>query len=205
MPRPKGSRDRDYDARRLALMALARQHLSAPGGRSASWRDLASACGVSVPTMNHYFINRGTLVASILEQAEQEGAPYLAMASRPSGPFDGSVRQLVTMLSLGFERGVLALQVIGLGEGFADKAVGGAYLGHHLEPVIAAIARRLQAHMEQGDMRSSNARLAAVGLLSPVLVAHLHQTALGGNAAFPMSMNEFIEHHVEAFVRGHAA
>lgn len=186
-------------------MALARAHLSSPAGRSASWRDLAAACQVVVPTMNHYFSSRGALVAAIIEHAEQEGAPYLAMASAPSGVFGASIEDLVTMLSRGFEHGVLALQVIGLGEGFADREVGEAYLGHHLEPVLSAIAARLEAHMEVGDMRRTNARFAAIQLLSPLLVAHLHQNALGGNGSHPMSMGDFIGQHVSAFVQGHAA
>ena len=185
-------------------MALARAHLSSPTGRSASWRDLASACQVSVSTMNHYFSSRGELVAAIIRHAEQEGAPYLVTASTPSGDFSASIGDLVTMLSRGFEHGVLPLQVIGLAEGFADKQIGEAYLGHHLEPLLSAIAARLEAHMDAGDMRCTNARFAAIQLLSPLLVAHLHQNALGGNDTYPMSISDFIEQHAQAFFRGYA-
>lgn len=186
-------------------MALARAHLSSPAGRKSSWRDLAAACQVSVSTMNHYFSGRGELVAAIIKHAEAEGAPYIAMASRPSGAFDASIAQLVSMLSQGFEHGVLSLQIIGLGEGFADRQIGHAYLGHHLEPILSAIAARLEAHMEMGDMRRTSARFAAIELLSPMLVAHLHQTALGGSETTPLSLQNFALHHAEAFVRSHAA
>ncbi|MGV8953170.1 MAG: TetR/AcrR family transcriptional regulator [Cypionkella sp.] len=204
MPRPRGSRDREYDARRQGLLAQARAHLSSPAGRSASWRDLASACQVSVSTMNHYFSSRGELVAAIIEHAEIEGAPYLLMASTPSGDFSASIGDLVTMLSRGFEHGVLTLQIIGLAEGFADKQIGGAYLGHHLEPVLSAIASRLETHMAVGDMRRTNAHFAAIQLLSPILFAHLHQNALGGNDTYPMSLQDLLGQHVHAFVQGHA-
>jgi len=185
-------------------MGLARRHLSLPSGRNASWRDLAAACQVSVPTMNHYFGNRGKLVAAIIEHAEQEGAPYLAITARPSGPLPESMAILATMLSRGFENGVLALQVIGLAEGFADETVGSAYLGHHLEPVLSAIAERLEAHMELGEMTPANARFAAIQFLSPILVAHLHQTALAGSNDYPMSIAEFLAAHVDGFVRAHS-
>ncbi|RYZ97020.1 MAG: TetR/AcrR family transcriptional regulator, partial [Moraxellaceae bacterium] len=185
MPRPKGSRDRDYEARRQALMALARAHLSSPSGRSASWRELAAACQVSVSTMNHYFKGRGDLIAAIIENAEKEGAPYLVQASTPSGPFPQSIAQLVMALSFGFEHGVLALQIIGIGEGFADRDVSSAFLGHHLEPVLGAIAARLETHINAGEMAQTDTHFAAISLLSPLLVAHLHQTALGGHADYP--------------------
>lgn len=203
MPRPKGSRDREYDARRLALMAFARAHLSSPAGRNASWRELATACHVSVSTMNHYFSSRGDLVSAIIRHAEQEGVPYLVMASIPSGTFSASIGELVSMLSRGFEHGVLPLQIIGLAEGFADRQIGESYLGHHLEPVLTAIAARLEAHMDAEDMMRTNARFAAIQLLSPLLVAYLHQNALGGNQTYPMSIQDFLEQHAQTFVRAY--
>jgi AcrR family transcriptional regulator len=203
MARPKGSRDRDYDLRRQSLIAMARAHLSTPAGRNASWRDLAAACQVSVSTMNHYFAGRAALIAAILEQAEQEGARYLAIAQTPSGPFDRSVADLVWMLSLGLQRGVLALQVIGLAEGFGDQSIGGAYLMHHLEPSLEAIGSRLRAHIAAGEMIECDTRLAALELLSPLLVAHLHQTALGGHEKFPLSISGFLDHHTAHFVRSY--
>jgi AcrR family transcriptional regulator len=186
-------------------MALARQHLSVPAGRNASWRDLAAVCQVSVSTMNHYFTSRAALVAAIIEHAEQEGARYLAYAAQPSGPLHQSVLELATMMSRGFENGLLALQVIGLAEGFADEKISASYLDHHLEPVLGAIATRFEAHIRQGEMRPASPRFAAIEFLSPILVAHLHQTALAGSANYPMAMKEFVEHHVSNFVRAHAA
>jgi hypothetical protein len=108
------------------------------------------------------------------------------------------------MMSRGFEQGMLALQVIGLAEGFADEKVSASYLGHHLEPVLAAIAARFDAHIRRGEMKSASTRFAAMQFLSPILVAHLHQTALAGSADYPMAMAEFLEHHVDHFVRAHA-
>ncbi len=205
MPRPKGSRDRAFEERRRALIGLARMHLSSPLGRKASWRDIAAACNVSVSTMNHYFSDRSSLVAAILEQAAHEGAPFLALASKPSGPFPQSIEDLVSKLSLGFSHGVLALQVIGLGEGFADPRVGCAYLGDHLEPVLGAIAKRLSQHVALGEMRNVDTHFAAIQLLSPLLIIHLHQTVLGGDQHFPKVIDDFCAEHAAAFVRASRA
>jgi len=202
--RPTGSRDKQFETRRVALLAAARQHLGAPGGRNASFRDIATACGVSVSTLTHYFGTRTALVAAIMEQAGREGAIYLAMAAQPSGPFARSIADLVRSIGQGFEFGVLTLQVIGLSEGFADPAAASAYLGHHLEPILGAIATRLDAHMALGDMRPVDRRFAAILLLSPMVIARLHQSPLGGATGFPLSLPDFDAMHAESFVRAFA-
>jgi AcrR family transcriptional regulator len=203
MARPSGSRDKQFDARRRALIALARQHLSRPEGRNASWRDLATASGVSTSTLAHYFGDRQTLIAAILEHARHEGDIYLAMAARPAPLFAPSVHELVGMLGQGLDRGVLALQVIGLTEGLGNAGSAGAYLGHHLEPILAAIGARLDAHVERAQMRPVATRFAAIGLLAPMVIARLHQTELGGHATYPMSLPDFDQSHADAFVRAH--
>lgn len=204
MARPRGSRDRDYLEKRGALLAAARAHLSAPQGRRASWRDLAAACGVSLPTLRHYFGDRRQLVAEIMATARLEGERYLRLAAEPSGPFPRSVADLIGMISEGLSRGVLPLQVIGLSEGFADASAGSAYLDNVLEPILAAIATRLQAHIDLDEMRPVDTRFAAIALLSPLLVAHLHQHALGGAADYPLTMAAHDAALVEAFVRSYA-
>lgn len=204
MARPRGSRDRDYAEKRSALLAAARAHLSAPEGRRASWRDIAAACGVSLPTLRHYFGNRQSLVAEIMVTARGEGERYLWLAAQPSGPFAQSIADLIGMISQGLSRGVLPLQVIGLGEGFADRSAGSAYLSHVLEPILGAIATRLEAHIDLGEMRRVDARFAAIALLSPVLVAHLHQHALGGAADFPMAIASHDAALVDGFVRAYS-
>lgn len=204
MARPRGSRDRDYAEKRSALLAAARAHLSAPEGRRASWRDIAAACGVSLPTLRHYFGNRQSLVAEIMVTARGEGERYLWLAAQPSGPFAQSIADLIGMISQGLSRGVLPLQVIGLGEGFADRSAGSAYLSHVLEPILGAIAARLEAHVALGEMRQVDPRFAAIALLSPVLVAHLHQHALGGAADFPMAIASHDAALVDGFVRAYS-
>lgn len=203
MARPSGSRDRQFEERRVTLIAMARIHLSSPGGRNASWRELASACRVSPSTLAHYFGDRETLVRAILENARKEGDVYLQMAALPVGPFAESIRQLVGLLGQGLDRGVLALQVIGLTEGLASSSSAQAYLGHHLEPVLQAIGRRLAAHQAIGEMRQANPHFAAIGLLSPMVIARLHQSELGGAMHYPLDLPAFDEEQATAFVRAY--
>ena len=203
MARPSGSRDAQFEERRTTLIAMARVHLSAPGGRNASWRELASACGVSPSTLAHYFGDREGLVRAILENARKEGDVYLQMAALPAGPFPESIGQLVGLLGQGLDRGVLALQVIGLTEGLASTSSAEAYLGHHLEPVLQAIGKRLAAHQASGEMRQVNPGFAAISLLSPMVIVRLHQSELGGATHYPLSLPAFDEEQAVAFVRAY--
>lgn len=205
MARPSGSRDKAFEEKKQALVTRAREHLSQAGGRNASWRDLASASGVSPSTLAHYFGDRQGLIKTILEYSSREGDHYLAMAARAGEDFRASVFQLVGMLGQGLDRGVLSLQVIGLTEGLSHASSADAYLGEHLEPVLGAISLRLDTHVERGQMRKIETRFAAISLLSPMLIARLHQLELGGKACYPMSLEAFDETHADAFVRGYAA
>jgi AcrR family transcriptional regulator len=204
MARPSGSRDKAFEVRRTALIGLAREHLSRPGGRNASWRELAVASGVSTSTLAHYFGDRQALIEAILAHARAEGDVYLAIAAQATLPFEASVRELVGMLGQGLDRGVMALQVIGLTEGLGSAVSAEAYLGHHLEPVLSAIGARLAAHVARGEMRPVETRFAAIGLLSPMLIARLHQSELGGSASYPMSLARFDAAHADAFIFGYA-
>lgn len=203
MARPSGSRDRQFEERRLALITLSRRHLSQPGGRNASWRELAAACAVSPSTLAHYFGDRETLIGAILETARVEGEVYLEMAAKPAGPFAESIDQLVGSLGQGLDRGVTALQVIGLTEGLASSSAAEAYLGHHMEPVLQAISRRLAAHQASGEMRQTNAHFAAIALLSPMVIVRLHQSELGGTVSHPLELSAFDREHASAFVRAY--
>lgn len=203
MARPSGSRDRQFDERRVALITLARRHLAQPSGRNASWRELATACAVSPSTLAHYFGDRETLVAAILENARKEGDVYLEMAAQPAGRFAESIRQLVGLLGQGLDRGVTTLQVIGLTEGLASSSSARAYLGYHLEPVLQSICRRLALHQARGEMRHTDARYAAIALLSPMVIIRLHQSELGGAIDYPLQMPAFDEEHAAAFVRAY--
>jgi hypothetical protein len=70
-----------------------------------------------------------------------------------------------------------------------------------LEPSLVTLEARLQRHAARGELRHENARLAALQLLSPVLLAVLHQRELGGAQCRPLDLSTFIEPHVDAFVR----
>ncbi|MGL4441314.1 MAG: hypothetical protein ACRCUE_18820, partial [Bosea sp. (in: a-proteobacteria)] len=67
----------------------------------------------------------------------------------------------------------------------------------------AAAEQRLATHIERGQMRDVDVRTAALALLSPVILAMLHQRDLGGEVVRCLDMQAFAAVHAEAFIRGY--
>ena len=205
MARPTGARNADYEAKRAEMMLAIRRHLSSPEGRLSSYRDLARACGVSVPTLNHYFGSREKMVQAILADALEKGQPYIERAAVPDGPFTQSIGKLIGEITLAFSTALSGLSATGLLEGLHHPTLGPVFLEATLEPLIDSLTKRLSAHMNAGDMRPTDARAAALILISPIIMVFLHQRDLGGAERWPLDIDAFVEVHVDAFVRAFAA
>ncbi len=201
MARPTGSKNPDYDQKRSEMILAIRQHLSSTEGRLSSYRDLARVCGVSVPTLTHYFGTREEMIRTILVDALDKGRPHLERAATPEGPFPDSVASLVSEIAFAFSTALSGLNATGLIEGLHHPRLGPVFLEATLEPSIEALSRRLAAHMERGDMRRSDPRAAALILISPIILAFLHQRDLGGSERWPLDIEAFLAIEVEAFVR----
>lgn len=204
MARPSGSKNVGHAAKRAEMMLAIRTHLSSPKGRLSSYRDLARACGVSVPTLTHYFGNRDQMIAAILADALEKGRPYLERAQVPDGPFADSISTLVEEIATAFSQALSGLNATGLLEGLHHPTLGPVFLQTSLEPIIAALGQRLSAHMARGEMRDTDMRAAALILISPIIMVFLHQRDLGGSVRWPLDIETFLKTHVEAFVRAFA-
>ena len=209
MARTKGARNEGFEERRVALIAALRARLRADGP-SPSMRELAAAADVSVPTLKHYFADREGVVRAVMEDELVSGSEAngpLETAATPSGPFAQSVRDLLRHADEGFEYGGLTdSHAVGLAEGGRSAALGADYLRLALDPTIEAFADRLRTHQAKGEMRAdADARVAAVQLLSPLVIARLHQDRFGGRDTNPIDLSAMLDQQAKAFVRGYAA
>jgi AcrR family transcriptional regulator len=204
MPRKKGSANADFDASRRALLDRLRESLLGDEPPS-SFRTLAAAAGVTMPTLRHYFGDREGVIAAVFAECHEGGERELEVAARPTGPFRRSVHDLLRHVADGFRYGRLdRLHAVGLVEGLANERVAGAYLADVLEPTLRAAQRRLEAHIDGGEMRPADPRHAALALLGPVVLLYLHQHGLCGEAAYPIDIDAFLSGHADAFVRAYA-
>lgn len=207
MGRPEGSRNAGYDEERERLARMLLERLSQQDGPQTSFRQLATACGVSPPTLRHYFGDRDGAVIAAMQLARDEGASYLAIiAEGDLGELREALTTLLRNLVVGWERFRLGdIARFGLEAGLGARPLGEAFVGELWGPVLDAFGRRLEAHMARGELRRCDPRHAALSLLGPVVVALIHQRELGGDEVAELEVYALLELHLDAFLRAFAS
>ncbi len=202
MGRPAGSRNLDHDRTRDELVRRLSSAIEASDRYDMSFRELAAAAGVSPPTLRHYFGNREAVLVAVLERIHEQGLRYVAEgAAAERGPVRQALRWFLGYLVEGWSRGVGAAHALGLTQGIGNAVLGPAYLRTLLEPTLQAAEARIALHMARKEIGPCDARLAAVELVSPVLVVLLHQHALGGQGMRHLAVGPFLDEHVDRFLR----
>lgn len=200
--RPKGSKDPDYEDKRRDLVDRLTEACLADPHRHLSVRQMAAACGVSAPTLNHYFGDRRGIVFAVLEQAWKNAAGFIEQSRQPAESLPGWIERELQQFLLAFSRfGLDRLNAWGINEGLADREAGPIYLRFFLEPTLQAAEDGLRQYQKLGDIGGDvDLRHAALALYSPCLVLFLHQNALGGDTFRPADIEGFIEAHAKRFV-----
>ena len=207
MPRTKGATNKDSAQRKLDILtriwAYMRQHKNKP----LSWREMATAGEVGLATLSHHFGKRDDVVKAILQAKKVEGKEALSILAEPNGSFEVSIRYALEHLLTGLiDYDVGDLVSLGLSEGINHEAIGPTFVEEGLEPIIQSAMQRLKAHQVRGEMRLDvDLRTAAISLVSPLLIAYLHQINLGGGDAYPMKLGAIAKQVCETFVRAHSA
>jgi AcrR family transcriptional regulator len=207
--RPKGARDTDYEAKRVALLRRLAVRALRPTGARASFRQLAEAAEVSVPTLRHYFGDRPNVIAALLETYLQDGRRGLDAVAEPTGDLETSIRDYAAKLlaAMRAPRAVALGDVfaVSLAEGLVDAQIGPSALKSIIDPSVEVLRRRLDAHVRRGEMVATDTRAAALVLLSPLLISILHQDHLGGRECSPVDLDATIDSVCAAFLRAYAA
>lgn len=207
MARPPGARNADHDHTRAALARAAAGALLDPAGQPRSLNALAAAVGVAVPTLKHYFGDHDGVVDAALAQARADGERHLASQRHPGGlRLPDSVDVYCAAVEGGWQVGVGALFTAGLSLGLGHAARGPAAVNHLLEPTLQALEARLGVHADRGELRAgADLRMASLALLSPLLMALLHQGPLGGAGCRPLDVGAFSAAHRAAWLAGWGA
>lgn len=205
MGRIKGSLSKDHADKREALLYKLHEHVEQGDAIGLGLRSMAEVMGVSVPTVRHYFGSRRGAVQALLRTYKVDGEPHLEIMRKPSGAFADSIRDAITFLLKGFQESPLPqIHAFGLAEGFSDRELADSYVKDLLESALEAIAMRLKHHIDRGEMIPMDTRVAAIYLISPILMTFLHQCGLNGKSTYPTDLKALAEGHAEAFIRAFA-
>jgi AcrR family transcriptional regulator len=207
MPRAKGVRNNNYDEKRTALLSRMAVRLMRREPGRPSLRQLASAAEVTVPTLQHYFGGRREVIRAILEACHRDGELRLKALESHPGPLEDSLRDYAYALIAAVQapRPVKLgdLFAVSLAEGLLDRAIGAATVGEILDPSVEAVRKRLDGHIARGEMIQADTRAAALMLLSPLLLAVLHQQHMGGQSCNPVDLRDLADELCAAFFRAY--
>jgi AcrR family transcriptional regulator len=204
MTRTRGARNVDYETHRQSLARLVRNQVVADEGVWSSMRTLAAAADTSIANLKHYFGDREGLLKAVMETIHIDAAPHLAAASvpGPKGTVKASLRRFIDNFSQAwFKFGVGKMQASTLAAGLSTAALGTTYVNHMLEPSLQTFESFVRVHIDRGELRQTDARLAALQFMSPVIMVLLHQDSLHGASCRPLDLEVFFEHHIEVFLR----
>jgi AcrR family transcriptional regulator len=210
LARTKGARNADYEAKRRELLGrLLPRFVDRAQGRP-SFRQFAAAAGVTMPTLRHYFGDRADVVAAVLEEYRRLGDRRLELVSTAAADFETSIHDFARDLVRGMQApgGPVRLGDVfsaSLSEGLADRAISLLALRYVVDPAVDALKRRLEAHVERGEMREGDLHAAALTLIAPILLAVLHQDQLGGACVRPVVLDDLAANVADAFVRAYRA
>jgi AcrR family transcriptional regulator len=167
-----------------------------------SLRQLALAAGVTVPTLRHYFGDREDLVQAVLEEFFLLGERYLARGAEPHGELEPSIRAFLSRFAEVLVEGPKLGDMIAIAflEGFYSKTLGPAALNYVIEPPLQAMEKRLAAHQARGELGYVDLRCAALMLISPLVVACMHQQQMFGDQVRPLDFAPLIDAVTSSFM-----
>ncbi|MEL6346071.1 MAG: hypothetical protein AAFV53_23380 [Myxococcota bacterium] len=205
MARTTGARNNDYQEKRQKMAEDAAGKLLSSASNRPSMREFARSMDVSVNNLRHYFGNRDGLIEAALQSMKRMGQPHIErMKTRYRNlPIEQAMSMTLHELIRGWEPYLAALHVSGLSEGLGSDRLGPAYVSAVLEPTLQSFEEMLTHYINEGQLREESPRVMALGLLSPIILALLHQGALGGEQCRPLDMSTFVDVHLTGFLRGY--
>jgi AcrR family transcriptional regulator len=202
--RISGALNKDHEAKRLKLASsLARVILSAQG-RHLTLKQLAESVEVDPGTLRHYFHDRRGAVRAAFESLLPMGEVQKARAAQLAQlPAREGLATLLERIAAAWPQLLGGMHAAGFVEGMGDGDLGQAYIATIFEPTLDTVEKLLVAYGARGELHVKDARVAALALMSPVLLALFHQHQLMGRRCRPLDLGAFLAEHLEGFFRGY--
>jgi AcrR family transcriptional regulator len=199
MVRTTGSKNRDFEATKHQLLVKLSRAVESEPDRLNSFNDLANASGVSRTTLRHYFENRDGLVAALIHFWAQLG-PRREKEQRALQPAKIELGEMLHYLIRGWTSGLGQVFELGLRPSLKHQLLGPVFVSALLEPLFGRFEALLTQLPEFHSMTPLDAREASIELLSPVVMALMHQRSLFGDQCRALDVDSFTDRHLARFL-----
>lgn len=205
--RTYGAKNADHVAKRQRMVARIAPVIMRAAPERPSLREMAKAAGVSVNNLRHYFGTREGVLEAVFEAMGLAGKPYIerAIGFTSMPPAEGLEQLLVELAGAWTPDKLGGLHGSGISEGLGSASLGPAYVEHLLEPTLAVVEAMLDIWQARGEIVDCDTRVGALALLSPLLMALIHQRGLGGEAVRALDLPAFIAEHVRRWIDGYGS
>ncbi len=199
------ARERARDARRKAILDIARDTFLAEGYAATSMSAIAARLGGSKGTLYNYFRSKEELFEAMMR--EECAAETVAMTSLA---LEGEIDVVLRALGGAFVRFILSSKAVGIHRIVAAETsrfpeLGRMFYEEGPRRTITVVAGFLAARMAEGRLRRTDPERAAQHLMA-LLKSGVHQMFLWGIAP-PMDdaeVDAHVEVAVETFLHGYA-
>ena len=186
------------------IVAAAFQVFAEKGFAAARLDDIAARAGVSKGAIYLYFATKEDIFRAVVEQAVAPNLGHVraAIAAHPDS-FPDLLRSFVAVIAGLIESsplgGVLKM-VVGESRNFPQLAQ--AWHDTLVAPALMAMTAAIAAAQARGELRSCDPRLAAIGLISPMLVGVIWRETFVPVGAAPLDIPALARQHVETWLAG---
>jgi TetR/AcrR family transcriptional repressor of mexJK operon len=189
-------RDKNREARRAAIVAVARTAFLEQGYAATSMSTIATQLGGSKGTLWAYFPSKEDLFAAVLDAVTASFRQNLDDALRPGRDchttlLDFSQRFLLKMLN----PDTIRLHRLIVGEGGRFPEIGRLFYARGPQFVLERLSEYIRGRMEAGELRVDDPMQAAMNLIQ--LTQMQHNLRLWGVVGIP-TIEELHEHAVKA-------
>jgi AcrR family transcriptional regulator len=166
--------------------------------------DVATRAGVSKGTVYLYFDSKEALFKAMVKE---KVLPQMEKAEQLLNSHQGSYAGLLVKIGQQWSQALQQTDLAGLPKLIIAEAgnfpdIAAYYVEHVVQRVRGLIATILQRGMDSGEFRQTSANEAAQVFTSVIVFASIWQHSLGPYESVPLDAAEYLQIHLENFIRG---
>jgi AcrR family transcriptional regulator len=204
LSRPAKGWTRRKQARPGEILDAALPVFAKKGFAAARMEDIAAQAGVTKGTIYLYFSGKEDVFKTLVRESI---SPTIADVARQARTFDGSSRQLLTMLLTMIDvflrtgdRAVLPKIIVAESGNFPELAR--FWRGEVIDKVLGIISAAIARGVERGEFRALAPEHVARLCVAPLLLGAIWRTTFAQSDPVPYDTKMLFETHLDVLLRG---